>query len=125
MSFDEMPMNQPEAELGSAPRAAVPGGPTESVPAERGGAAHISIDELPLGASAVLGAPDGLDPTILRLLEMGLTPGTPLAITRRAPGGDPVEVRVRGTRLCVRRADLARFAVASVVPANAKGPKGT
>ena len=77
-------------------------------------APRVCLADLPLGATAILGEADGLNTTILRLLEMGLTPGTPLTLTRRAPGGDPIEVRVRGTRLCVRRADLARFQVRSV-----------
>ncbi len=75
---------------------------------------RVCLADLPLGAAAILGEADGLNTTILRLLEMGLTPGTSLTLTRRAPGGDPIEVRVRGTRLCVRRADLSRFAVRSV-----------
>ncbi|MDW8319584.1 MAG: FeoA family protein, partial [Anaerolineae bacterium] len=31
-----------------------------------------------------------------RLLAMGLTPGAELVVTRLAPMGDPVEIRVRG-----------------------------
>lgn len=38
-----------------------------------------------------------------RLLSMGLTPGVSFEITRVAPLGDPVELRVRGTRLSLRR----------------------
>ena len=38
-----------------------------------------------------------------RLLEMGLTPGTPVRVIRCAPLGDPIEVEVRGTRLSLRK----------------------
>jgi ferrous iron transport protein A len=38
-----------------------------------------------------------------RLLEMGLLAGTPLELVRFAPLGDPVEVRVRGYHLTLRR----------------------
>lgn len=72
---------------------------------------HSTLDRLREGVTAVLGAPAALNPTVLRLLEMGMTPGTEVTITRRAPGGDPIEIRVRGTRLCVRRADAASFPV--------------
>jgi Fe2+ transport system protein FeoA len=36
---------------------------------------------------------------------MGLTPGTPLEVVRFAPLGDPVEIRVRGYLLTLRRSD--------------------
>jgi len=38
-----------------------------------------------------------------RLLEMGLTTGTPLRVIRCAPLGDPIEVEVRGYRLSLRK----------------------
>lgn len=43
-----------------------------------------------------------------RMLEMGLLVGTPLEVIRFAPLGDPVEIRIRGYNLSLRRheADL-------------------
>jgi ferrous iron transport protein A len=38
-----------------------------------------------------------------RLLSMGLTPGAEFQVVRVAPLGDPVEVRVRGTSVTLRR----------------------
>lgn len=38
-----------------------------------------------------------------RLLEMGLIKGTPVEVLGFAPTGDPIEVRVRGYRLSLRR----------------------
>jgi ferrous iron transport protein A len=38
-----------------------------------------------------------------RLLSMGLTPGTEFTITRYAPLGDPVQLRVRGFSLSLRK----------------------
>jgi ferrous iron transport protein A len=63
---------------------------------------------------------DAVDATLLRLWEMGLVPGTPVRVTRRAPWGDPLEVEVRGTRLVLRAAEARRFAVR---PASADGPQ--
>ncbi len=37
-----------------------------------------------------------------RLLEMGLCPGVTVEVLRRAPLGDPLEVRVRGYLLSLR-----------------------
>lgn len=41
-----------------------------------------------------------------RLADLGFVPGTPLRIIRRAPLGDPIEIEIRGTRICVRRKEL-------------------
>lgn len=38
-----------------------------------------------------------------RLMEMGLLKGTPIELIRFAPMGDPLEVRVRGFRLSLRK----------------------
>jgi ferrous iron transport protein A len=38
-----------------------------------------------------------------RLLEMGLLVGTPVQLVRFAPLGDPVEIKVRGYHLSLRR----------------------
>lgn len=70
-----------------------------------------TLDTLAPGTRGVVEAPDGLSPVVLRLLEMGLTPGTEVAVTRRALGADPIEIQLRGTRICLRRADAARFPV--------------
>lgn len=38
-----------------------------------------------------------------KLLAMGLTPGTQFSISRFAPLGDPVEIRLRGFSLSLRK----------------------
>lgn len=38
-----------------------------------------------------------------RLMEMGLLVGTPVELVRFAPMGDPVEIKVRGYHLTLRR----------------------
>lgn len=40
-----------------------------------------------------------------RLMEMGLLKGTPIELIRFAPLGDPLEVRVRGFRLSLRKVE--------------------
>ena len=42
-----------------------------------------------------------------RLLAMGLTPGVVFELTRIAPLGDPLEIRVRGFTLTLRRYEAA------------------
>lgn len=46
-----------------------------------------------------------------RLLEMGLLPGTELRVVRRAPLGDPIEVRLRGYSLSLRKSEALGITV--------------
>jgi ferrous iron transport protein A len=47
-----------------------------------------------------------------RMLQMGITPGTCLHIVRRAPMADPVEIKVRGTKMVLRREECQHIQVA-------------
>jgi ferrous iron transport protein A len=40
-----------------------------------------------------------------RLVELGLLPGTEFKVTKIAPLGDPVEIDVRGFKLCLRKTE--------------------
>jgi len=46
-----------------------------------------------------------------KLLAMGLTPGTEFSVTRCAPLGDPVEIKVRGFSLSLRKEEAAALQV--------------
>ena len=46
-----------------------------------------------------------------RLLEMGLVAGTALQLVRFAPLGDPVEIKLRGYYLTLRRQDAEQILV--------------
>ncbi len=47
-----------------------------------------------------------------RVMELGLVPGTRVELVGVAPLGDPLELRVRGASLSIRRADAAEVRVA-------------
>ena len=49
--------------------------------------------------------------SLQRIQEMGLTVGTTFRVVKVAPLGDPVEIDVRGYRLCLRRAETAGLEV--------------
>ena len=44
-----------------------------------------------------------------RLMEMGLLVGTPVELVRFAPLGDPVEIKVRGYHLTLRRSEAEQI----------------
>ncbi len=46
-----------------------------------------------------------------RIMDMGLTKGTPVYVRKRAPLGDPIELRVRGYELSIRGQDAAMIEV--------------
>ena len=46
-----------------------------------------------------------------RIMDMGITKGTPIYVRKVAPLGDPVEVTVRGYELSIRKADAESIEV--------------
>jgi ferrous iron transport protein A len=48
-----------------------------------------------------------------RLMEMGLLVGTPVELVRFAPLGDPVEIKVRGYNLTLRKQEAEQIIVRS------------
>jgi ferrous iron transport protein A len=71
-----------------------------------------TLAELSVGDSGTVKTVTGSDPLSLRILEMGLTPGTGFRYIGQAPLGDPIEIDVRGYRLSLRRIEAARIQVA-------------
>jgi ferrous iron transport protein A len=70
-----------------------------------------SLDQLPVGQRARIEAVEGADALGQRLLEMGLLEGEEIEVVGFAPLGDPVEVRLRDSRLSLRRREAARIRV--------------
>ena len=46
-----------------------------------------------------------------RIMDMGITTGTPIYVRKVAPLGDPVEVTVRGYELSIRKGDAESIEV--------------
>ena len=69
-------------------------------------ASLIPLRELPPGRRARLAAPAAGGAIARRLQDLGFVPDTPLEVVRRAPLGDPVEIEIRGYRLCLRLAQI-------------------
>ena len=70
-----------------------------------------TVATLPLGVEAVVRRVRSARPIARRLLELGLVPGTRVTITRIAPLGDPLELRLRNYSLSIRRAEAATIEV--------------
>ncbi len=65
----------------------------------------IRLSELPAGSQATIREFVGTAAAPLRLREMGMLLGTSLTFVRKAPLGDPIEIKVRGYHLTLRKTE--------------------
>ena len=73
-----------------------------------------TLNELPVGAEATVEAVGCARSVALRLMEMGLLPGTRVRIVRIAPLGDPIQLRLRSYSLSIRRREAAGITLSDV-----------
>jgi Fe2+ transport system protein FeoA len=71
----------------------------------------VLLSELKIGQDATVAKVGGKGPMRLRLLDMGLIPGTVVKIQKKAPLGDPIQINLRGYELTIRLADAENIAV--------------
>jgi ferrous iron transport protein A len=77
--------------------------PAEGQPSQGFGSAGQPLSSLPAGSAGTVTAVNVAPEHRGRLLEMGLLPGTRVEVVRYAPLGDPVEIKVRGYNLSLRK----------------------
>jgi ferrous iron transport protein A len=71
----------------------------------------IPLSLLPVGSTAILRSYPKSGSAFLRLREMGLLPGVQVTLVRTAPLGDPLEIRVRGYNLTLRKSEAEHVLV--------------
>ena len=67
----------------------------------------MTLGEAKVGSTVVVTKIDGDGAYKRRIMDMGITKGTELYIRKVAPLGDPVEIRVRGSFISVRKDEAA------------------
>jgi ferrous iron transport protein A len=80
----------------------------------------LPLDRAPRGVPLKVAKIKGRGAAQARIMEMGLTPGCEITVTRVAPLGDPIEIKVRGYRLSLRKADVESIEVARLPAATAE-----
>ena len=77
------------------------------------GASAVLMDfaDLQKGMSGKIVRVPASTPETTRLEEMGLTLGTTFRVVKIAPFGDPIEIELRGYRLCLRKRETSGFEV--------------
>ena len=75
----------------------------------------MTLDKLEIGKDAVIEAVRCQEPSLRKhILDMGLTPGTEVTLMKIAPMGDPIELRVRGYELTLRKEDAAHIDIKDI-----------
>jgi Fe2+ transport system protein FeoA len=74
----------------------------------------LTLTELAPGESATIAAIDTSDPAVQRLMVLGLVEGADLTFVRASLGGDPLEFRLFGAAISLRREQAKRFRVVPV-----------
>jgi ferrous iron transport protein A len=73
--------------------------------------ASIKLSDLAVGASATVREFPKSGSAYVRLREMGLLAGTRVTLIRTAPMGDPLEIKVRGYNLSLRKSEAEHVLV--------------
>ncbi|MBR4234869.1 MAG: ferrous iron transport protein B [Clostridia bacterium] len=80
----------------------------------------MKLNELSTGASARIDAVGGEGALRQHFLDMGVIPGAVITFVKSAPLGDPMELRIHGYELTLRRADAEKISVTPVKDGEAR-----
>ncbi len=76
---------------------------------------EISLDKLGIGKDAIISSIDCEDKALRQhILDMGLTPGVEVTLIKTAPLGNPMEFRLRGYTLTLRKEDAAKIMIKDI-----------
>jgi ferrous iron transport protein A len=72
----------------------------------------VSLADMKVGQSGVVDALKGRENIQHRLVDMGVVKGSHISVFKKAPLGDPIEVKVKGCALALRMNEAAMISVA-------------
>lgn len=70
-----------------------------------------TLKDVVVGETVVVKKLNGQGAVKRRIMDMGITKGTEVYVRKLAPLGDPVEIKVRGYELSLRKADCEMILV--------------
>jgi ferrous iron transport protein A len=73
-----------------------------------------TLADLEPGQSAIVTGFHEHSPLTQRIMQMGILEGSGVEVVRRAPAGDPIELKVLGYAISLRRNEAALIAVGDV-----------
>ena len=62
----------------------------------------MTLNEIKVGAKCTIKLVNGEGRVRRRLFDMGVTPGIMVYVRKKAPLGDPIEIKIRGYELTLR-----------------------
>ena len=74
----------------------------------------ITLNDLPIGKTATVRTVGGQGALRQHFLDMGLIPNAAVTMVKRAPMGDPIEVRIKAYELTLRAAEAAEIEIEDV-----------
>jgi len=75
----------------------------------------VQLDEMPVGSRVRVVEIEGSGKHQRRMLDMGFVPGAEVTVIRKAPLGDPIEYRVKGTAVALRQKSACSILVEEMV----------
>ena len=73
-----------------------------------------TLNELEVGKAGRVTAVNAAGRIGKRLMEMGVVPGVSIRVVKTAPFGDPLEIRLLGYSLALRRSEAAGIEIEAV-----------
>ncbi len=70
-----------------------------------------TLKDIKVGSSATVIKLNGQGAVKRRIMDMGITKGVKINVCKVAPLGDPIEIKVRGYQLSLRKADAEMIEV--------------
>ena len=71
----------------------------------------MTLGDAKVGSTVVVTKIEGDSAYKRRIMDMGITKGTPVYVRKVAPLGDPVEITIRGYELSIRRNEAENILV--------------
>ncbi|MBU44647.1 MAG: hypothetical protein CMN76_15605 [Spirochaetaceae bacterium] len=73
----------------------------------------MTLADLEPGQTGIIHDLDENDPFLFRLAELGFVPGETVELLKRAPMGDPLEVKIMDSAMCIRAEQARRIFIDS------------
>lgn len=71
----------------------------------------MTLNELAINQKAIITAIAGDGPLVQRLMALGILEGSMVSVTRKALGGDPIEIEIMGYSLSLRLEEASRVEI--------------
>ena len=81
--------------------------------------AEPTLAQARAGSTVAVERVEGGDAIARRLVDLGFRPGTEVLVERVAPLGDPVQYRLHGYRLALRKSEAGRVVVVAATAVSA------